>query len=168
MSRERAMPARKLYTIGYEGASVEELVAALKEAGVARLIDIRYSPYSKRDAFSREALAPAVEAYGIGYTHLRGLGNPPAGREAARLGHRAVYREVMTAHLDGAEGQRGLAEALALADGGTVCLMCLERAFRQCHRSIVAERLAAMGGFEVEHLAISRKTSHPAQTAFDF
>lgn len=162
------MPPRKLYTIGYEGASVETLIAALKEAGVARVLDVRYSPYSRRDEFSQDALAPALAAYGVAYTHIKALGNPPAGREAARVGHMAVYREVIGNHLKGAEGEAGLREALALATAEAVCLLCLERAVRHCHRSMVAEALAAMGGFTVEHLQTSRKTPHPAQTAFDF
>jgi uncharacterized protein (DUF488 family) len=162
------MPPRKLYTIGYEGASVEALVAALKEAGVARILDIRYSPYSRRDEFSQDALVPALAAYGVAYTHIRALGNPPAGREAARLGHMVVYREVMGNHLKAPEGQAGLHEALALATAEAVCLLCLERAARHCHRSIVAEALAAMGGFAVEHLQTSRKAPHPAQANFDF
>jgi uncharacterized protein (DUF488 family) len=162
------MPPRKLYTIGYEGASVETLVASLKEAGVMRVLDIRYSPYSRRDAFSQDALAPALASYGIAYTPIKALGHPPAGREAARVGHMAAYREVMASHLGSVEGQDGLREAADFATREGVCLLCLERAPRSCHRSIVADALAAMNGFEVEHLQTSRKTAHPAQTAFDF
>jgi uncharacterized protein (DUF488 family) len=167
-SRELPMASHKLFTIGYEGASVEELVVALRAAGATRLIDVRYSPYSKRGAFSREALAPSVESYGIAYAHIRALGNPPAGREAARLGHRAVYREIFMGHLDGAEGQEGLRQALALAQAEPSCLMCLERAAKHCHRGMVAERLAALGNFEVEHLMVSKKAGHPGQATFDF
>jgi uncharacterized protein (DUF488 family) len=162
------MPPRKLYTIGYEGASVETLVTALKDAGVTRVLDIRYSPYSRRDEFSQDALAPALAAYGIAYTHIRALGNPPEGREAARLGHMAAYREVLGNHLKREEGQGGLREALGFAEKETVCLMCLERAARNCHRSMVADALAALGAFEVEHLQTNRKAAHPAQAAFDF
>ena len=162
------MAIAKLYTIGYEGASVADLVAALQAAGVRRLIDIRYSPYSRRDVFSREALAPALVNYGIAYEHVRSLGNPPAGREAARLGHKAVYREIFTAHLDGQDAQEGLRQVLTLARTEPVCLMCLERSARHCHRSMVAERLAQMSGLEVEHLQISRNSPHPGQSAFDF
>lgn len=159
---------RKLYTIGYEGASVETLVAALKEAGATRILDIRYSPWSRRDEFSQDALIPALAAYGIAYTHIKALGNPPEGREAARVGHMAAYREVMGNHLKGPDGQAGLQEALDLATHEAVCLLCLERAARHCHRSIVAEALATMGGFEVAHLQTNRKAPHPAQAAFDF
>jgi uncharacterized protein (DUF488 family) len=162
------MASHKLYTIGYEGASVEDLVSALLSAGAKRLIDVRSSPYSQREEFSREALGPALEAHGIAYTHIRELGNPPAGREAARVGHKAVFREIMDGYLAGADGQAGLRRAMELAREEPVCLMCLERAARSCHRHMVAESLSAMGGFEIEHLATSRRSSHPDQQAFDF
>jgi uncharacterized protein (DUF488 family) len=158
----------KLYTIGYEGASVDGLVGALKAAGVTRVLDIRTSPYSKREEFSTDALAPALSAYGIGYTHIKALGNPPAGREAARLGHLAAYREVMATHLKSADGAAGLRQALTLAADEPVCLLCLERSVRHCHRHIVADAMAADAGLAVEHLQVDRKTVHPAQAAFDF
>jgi len=158
----------KLYTIGYEGASIEGLVAALQQAGVTRVLDIRYAPYSRREAFSIEALGPALTAYNIAYTHIRGLGNPPSGREAARLGHAAAYREIFTAHLNGPEGQAGLHQALAFAEADTLCLLCMERAARNCHRSMAAKALAALTGCEIAHLQIDSKSAHPAQSAFEF
>ena len=162
------MAPHKLYTIGYEGASIDGLVGALKAAGVARVLDIRYSPYSKRDEFSTDALAPSLAAYGIRYTHIKALGNPPAGREAARLAHHAAYREIMAGHLASVDGAAGLHQALAHAATEPVCLLCLERAARHCHRHIVADAMAARAGLEVQHLQIDRKTAHPAQAAFDF
>lgn len=162
------MAPHRLYTIGYEGASVDGLVGALKAAGVAHVLDIRYSPYSKRDEFSTDALAPALSAYGIGYTHIKALGNPPAGREAARLGHVSAYREIMAAHLKSPDGAAGLQQALTLAVAEPVCLLCLERSARHCHRHIVADAITARTGLTLEHLQVDRKTAHPAQAAFDF
>ena len=40
-----------LYTIGYEGAVVDDLIATLRRAGVADLIDVRANPYSRRPEF---------------------------------------------------------------------------------------------------------------------
>jgi uncharacterized protein (DUF488 family) len=157
-----------IYTIGYEGASIEDLIATLKGAGVMRLLDIRVSPYSRRHEFSTDELSAALDRYGIAYTHLRELGNPPAGREAARAGHMAAYREIFTAYLDGEEGQKGLERALAFAAAERVCLLCLEKAPSHCHRSMVAVRLNAMSGQEIVHLRVERRVAHPAQTAFDF
>jgi uncharacterized protein (DUF488 family) len=157
-----------IYTIGYEGAAIEDLIASLKAAGVTRLIDARQSPYSKRKEFCRDELSAAVAAYGIAYTHIRELGNPPAGREAAHSGHKAVFREIFTAHLDGADGQKGLALALSVAAYERVCLLCLEKSAMHCHRSLVADRLHAMSGQEIVHLRVEARQPHPAQAAFDF
>lgn len=155
-------------TIGYEGAAVEDLIGALKRAGVTRVLDIREAPYSKREEFSGHALATALAAYGIGYTHIRELGNPPEGREAARAGHMIAFREVLNAHLDSKAGQDGLARALALAAEEPVCLLCLEKSANHCHRSVVSARMRQATGQQIVNLTANRKSAHPAQAAFDF
>jgi uncharacterized protein (DUF488 family) len=162
------MTAAKICTIGYEGASVEDLIATLKGAGVTRIVDIRSSPYSRRPEFNKEELCAALAAYGIAYTHIRELGNPPAGREAARAGHMAAYREILAAHLDGPDGERGIQQALALAAQESICLLCLEKSASHCHRSMVSARLSSISGRETEHLRVEPRKRHPAQAAFDF
>jgi uncharacterized protein (DUF488 family) len=157
-----------IYTIGYEGAAVEDLIATLKAAGVTRLLDVREWPASRREEFSSEPLAAALAAFGIAYTHLRALGNPPAGREAARAGHAAAFREIFAGHLNGADARKGLERAAALAAEETVCLLCLEKAAIHCHRGMVAARLHAMTGQEIVNLKVSAKQAHPAQNAFEF
>ncbi len=162
------MTLPNIFTIGYEGASVEDLIATLKAAGVSHLIDIRESPYSRRHEFSREELAGALAEYGLAYTHIGELGNPPAGREAARAGHMAVYREIFTAHLNGPDGRKGLERVLSLAAAEPVCMMCFEKSASHCHRSMVAARLEPMSGVSVEHLRVHARQAHPAQGAFEF
>ena len=157
-----------IYTIGYEGASVEGLISTLRSARIDRLLDIRESPFSKRSEFSRDELAAALADYGIAYEHISELGNPLAGREAARAGHKAVYREILFAHLDGPEGQKGLNRALALAARERICMLCFERSASHCHRSFVADRMEARSGQEVVHLRIAAKQPHPAQGVFEF
>lgn len=163
-----AMALPNIYTIGYEGTAPEDLIATLKQSGVTRVLDVREVPYSRRQEFSSEALATALAAYGIAYTHIRELGNPPAGREAARAGHAAVFREIFTAHLAGRDGQRGLEKALAFAKEEPVCLLCMEKAPVHCHRSMVTAKMHETSGQEIVHLHIPRRIAHPAQTSFDF
>lgn len=155
-------------TIGYEAAAIEDLIATLARAGITRLIDIRQSPYSKRSEFSMDELRTALADYGIGYTHIRALGNPPAGREAARAGHAAAFREIFSAHLNGPDGRDGLEQALALAVAEPVCLLCLEKSPRHCHRSMVAARLHELSGHAIVNLRVERNNAHPAQNAFEF
>src|SRR5437016_3194025 len=75
---------RPLFTIGYEKARLADVIAALQEAGVATLIDVRDRPISRRPGFSKRQLAAALDQAGIRYVGLRALGTPPEGREAGR------------------------------------------------------------------------------------
>ena len=162
------MALPNIYTIGYEGAAVEDLIATLKQAGVTRVLDIREVPYSRRQEFSTDAIAAVLGQYGIAYTHIRELGNPQAGREAARMGHAAAFREIFTAHLDSRDGQNGLSRALTLAAKEPVCLLCMEKAPAHCHRSMVAAKMHEASVQEIIHLHVARKIAHPGQAAFDF
>jgi uncharacterized protein (DUF488 family) len=158
----------KICTIGYEGAAIEDLISTLKKSGITHIVDVRQSPYSKRSEFSKDQLSSALANYDISYTHIRALGNPPAGREALRVGHVAVFHEVITAHLEGDEAQAALRQVLSLIEQKTVCLMCMEKAPRHCHRSLVAAKLNALSGCEIEHLYVKAKAPHPDQAPFDF
>lgn len=164
----RAVTLPDIHTIGYEGAAIEDLIATLTRAGITRLLDIRESPYSKRGEFSTDELRAALANYGIAYTHIRTLGNPPAGREAARAGHAAAFREIFSAHLNGPQGRAGLEQALGFAANEPVCLLCLEKSPMHCHRSMVAARLNELSGQPIVNLRVQRSNAHPAQNAFEF
>ena len=73
----------RVFTIGYEAVTQSDFLAELKRAGVAQVIDVRALPLSRRPGFSQTPLNGALADEGIGYVHLRALGTPPAGREAA-------------------------------------------------------------------------------------
>ena len=62
-----------LATIGYEGATLDAVVAALQQAGVETLVDVRAVARSRRPGFAKTRLAAGMDAGGIGYVHLRGL-----------------------------------------------------------------------------------------------
>lgn len=143
---------RKLWTVGYERVGQTAFIAALKHAKIAALIDIREVANSRRAGFSKNALAAALDAAGIAYLHLKPLGTPKAGREAARKGDAKTMRRVFEAKLAQPESQLALAELADLAGKSRVCLMCLEHDWRGCHRAIVAERLSE-SGFSAVHLA---------------
>lgn len=145
----------KLCTIGYERAGLAGFVAALQAAGVATLIDVRSVPWSQRPEFRQDPLRKSLLAAGIGYVHIRALGNPKEGREAAKAGDDATYRRHMAAQLASADGQKGLARVAELARKGPVSLMCYERDPAHCHRSLVADELDARGLGAARHLFAS-------------
>src|SRR4051794_20207544 len=66
----------RIFTIGYEGTTIGEFIAALEAAGVERVIDVRALPLSRRPGFSKSPLRAALEEMGIEYLHLKALGTP--------------------------------------------------------------------------------------------
>lgn len=139
-----------IYTIGYEGATVPEVIAALEAAGVEQVIDVRQLPLSRRPGFSKSSLAAALAEHGIGYVHLKALGTPKPGRDAAKKGDRATLEAVYAGQLELPEAQAAAARMRALAAEKVSALLCFERDPRVCHRTLL---LAAEGeGAEVVDL----------------
>lgn len=141
-------PAPPVFTIGYEGATPDAVLTALRRAGVATLVDVRALANSRRPGFAKGALSAALAGAGIGYVHLRALGTPAEGRAAARSGRPAAMRRIFAAHLAGTEAQAALADVADRARREPVCLLCLEADPRTCHRTLVAEAV----GLPVVHL----------------
>ena len=140
-------------TIGYEKATPDQVIAALKAAGVDLLVDIRAVPWSRRPGFSKGALSVKTTEAGIGYVHLKGLGTPAEGREAGKAGRMDDFEAIFRAHMATEAAQADLGRAAELAAASRICLLCLEGDHRRCHRLIVADMLAERLGAAIEHLS---------------
>jgi uncharacterized protein (DUF488 family) len=130
-----------IFTIGYEQATQAAVVAALREAGVALLADVRYLPLSRRAGFSKNSLKVAVEEAGIAYRHFKHLGTPADGRAAARRGDHAVLSRIYGGQLELPEALAQMAELRALAEQAPVALLCYERNAAECHRHLLFDAL---------------------------
>ena len=139
-------------TIGYERATPSSLLAALRAAGVRRVVDVRALANSRRPGFAKRALSAALDEAGIGYLHLPALGTPPEGREAVRAGRPEDMKRIFARRLAGTEAQAALADLADQAARGPICLLCLEADPRNCHRTLVAEAVAARGDVTINHL----------------
>ncbi len=150
-------PAIPLATIGYEGATVEGFLTALRDAGVRLVVDVRAVASSRRPGFAKTRLTANLASADIDYLHMRGLGTPADGRAAARSGHHAEMREIFLAHLARPEAQFEL-ESLAelVRTGRPLCLLCYEADPAHCHRRLVAKALNALVPIEVRDLAPHR------------
>jgi uncharacterized protein (DUF488 family) len=129
----------RLFTIGYEGATQAELVAALRKAGVEQVIDVRAVPLSRKPGFSKNVLAAGLKEAGIDYTHLKALGTPPAGREAARKGRMDEMRRIFAAQLETPEAGVDAARMIDLVQEKPSALLCFERDPAGCHRTPLHE-----------------------------
>lgn len=140
----------KLFTIGYEGATVGEFLAALQSAGVERVIDVRAIPNSRRPGFSKTPLRNALAEAGVDYVHLRALGTPAEGRAAARAGRRDDLERIYAGQLELPEAIAEGAQMVGLAEEKPSALLCYERDPAACHRSLLLSALTPDA--EVVHL----------------
>lgn len=143
-----------LLTIGYEGCTIDTVLATLREAGVSLLLDVRAVAASRKPGFSKRQLAAGLDAAGIRYVHLQRLGTPKAGRDAVRAGHPERMVPIFQAHMETSEAQEALARAKGLAVENRCCLLCFERDHRRCHRRLVAEMITAETGQTIGHLEV--------------
>jgi uncharacterized protein (DUF488 family) len=132
-----------LYDIGYGVFKrLEELLEILKTKGVEVLIDLRAFPRSRIKGFNREELEEELKRNGVEYLWL-----------GDKLGgfRRGGYEK----HVQNNSFGEGLKIILSIARNKRVCLMCLERDRRFCHRRFVVEVLKGLG-VEVRDLVRDR------------
>ena len=144
----------RLLTLGHGTASAEELVALLAEAVVARLVDVRTAPGSRRHPqFRRQAMAGWLAEAGVAYRwepELGGFRKPEPDSVNHALRHPAFrgYADYMRTPPFWAALDRLLAEA---ATAPTVA-MCSETLWWRCHRRLLSDAAVLVRGAEVLHL----------------
>lgn len=146
------MGGMKLATIGYESATQPDVIARLKAAGVKTVIDVRAVAASRRAGFSKTLLAASLQEAGIGYIHLRQLGTPKPGRDAARKGRVDEMTAIFETHMQEPAAQLQLTQAGEIASEAKSALLCFEAQACGCHRRILAKSLSERLGFEIEDL----------------
>jgi uncharacterized protein (DUF488 family) len=140
----------RIFTIGYEATTMAEFLAALADAGVKRVIDVRALPLSRRPGFSKSPLRAALAEAGVDYVHLKALGTPADGRAAARAGRQQDLERIYAAQLDLPEAIVAAEQMKELAAEMPSALLCYEREPAQCHRSLLLDAVASDA--EVTHL----------------
>jgi uncharacterized protein (DUF488 family) len=145
--------AKKLFTIGYEQTPAKSVLDELENAGVKLLVDVRAVASSRRPGFSKSQLGAGLDERGISYLHLRGLGTPKEGREAARSGKFDALHRIYAAHLRRPQAKEELDQLSALVrKSGPVCILCYERDHAHCHRQWIAQIIEDRDGVKVDNL----------------
>jgi hypothetical protein len=143
---------KHLYTIGYEGVSLDAFLATLTAAKVTTLLDVRELAISRRKGFSKSALAAALQSVGIIYRHERALGTPRDIRH--RLRRDGDFKRYFADFREYLGTQKKLIGDLSGELTGRVTLLCFERNPTECHRSVVVAALAKRSGLDFSHLFV--------------
>lgn len=143
-----------LATIGYERADLADFVATLTASNIQVLVDIRDRAQSRRAGFSKNALSEVLSEHNIEYLHLRELGDPKEGREAARSGDYEKFVSIYSQVLKSEEAKNALSEIETLLGMKNICLMCFERDQSTCHRKMVSDHLEKNLKMKATHLGV--------------
>lgn len=133
----------RIWTIGYEKLLPQELAAELQQAGVQRVIDVRFRPQSRRPGMSKTRLGELLRDHGITYEHRRELGTPQHIRPLFHQGKLPEARAAYTAHVEAnaPEAIAELAQEIANPNAPNTALLCLEADPEGCHRRIITDHL---------------------------
>jgi uncharacterized protein (DUF488 family) len=139
-----------LLTTGYSGHNQETFVEKLRRHQVNVIVDVRQRPLSRKKGFSRTALAALLADNGVEYVHLRELGVPSTLRDQLKNGAVDLQRYLQDFGGYVTRQAAVLDDVYAMAMKGTCCLLCVEHRAEECHRSVVADAVAARNGRRVK------------------
>jgi uncharacterized protein (DUF488 family) len=134
-------------TVGHSTRSIEDFIAILKAHGIRQLIDVRTVPRSRHNPqFNRENLPISLQAAGIGYQHMPGLGGLRRAKpDSMNTGWRNASFRGFADYMQTPAFQENLERLIALAREEPLAIMCAEAVPWRCHRSLIADALVARG-----------------------
>ena len=136
-----------------ERATVAEVIGTLRAHKVELLIDVRAVAASRRAGFSKTILASSLAEAGVAYLHLRDLGTPKAGRDAAQAGRCDEMRTIFSGHLQEPQAVAAFERLAEEVLSRRACLLCFEADPGCCHRAVLTERLQERMPTQIEHLS---------------
>jgi uncharacterized protein (DUF488 family) len=144
-----------LFTIGYEGISLEKYLVRLLKNDVRVLVDVRNNPLSMKYGFSKTLLKRYCESLGIKYVHIPEVGIQSEQRK--ELNSQADYDKLFAVYRKQnlTRTTKAQTEILdLLRKNKRIALTCFEANICQCHRKHLAEAVQGLPGFEyeVEHI----------------
>ena len=145
-----------LYTIGYEGLTIDDFINKLVAHNIQILVDVRNNPSSRKVGFSKNALQKHIERVGVRYVHIPELGVPSKLRK--NLGSKASYetlfkyyeKKILISNLDCLDKIRDMTSQYS-----RVALMCFEANHLACHRHKITEYLSREPSFQTRIVHIN-------------
>ena len=142
-----------VYTTGYEGRGIEDFLEHLDAHNIQRVVDVREIPLSRKKGFSKSTLQQHLAEHNIEYINIKSLGSPSYLRKKVYQDKDFEYFfEEYEKHLEGC--RESLEELYKVVNEKLSCLLCFEREYTNCHRSVVASKVSRINGttLEIKHI----------------
>ncbi len=141
-----------VYTVGYEGKSVDTFFNGLIENGIAAILDVRANPISRKYGFARKSMSEIARKLDIEYVHLPELGI--SSKDRSTLSDFDSYQVLLDWYETEMLPNRGTAvtNVVHLLQQKPSALLCMERDVRCCHRGRLAKTTAKQAELNVTHI----------------
>lgn len=144
-----------LFTIGYEGISIDTFLNRLIKNNIKVLVDVRRNPISRKYGFSKKSLSSIVKSVGIEYSHHFELGITSEKRQ--HLITQADYDHLFTSYENDVLSNK--LKALQnlftfFCNKKRIALMCFEADSSMCHRKRLAKAMTTLPKwhYTIEHI----------------
>lgn len=141
-----------IYTIGYEGISLENYINELIKNDIKLLVDVRKNPFSRKFGFSYKTLGNILPKLSIDYVHIPELGIESNKRQDLNneTAYKKLFDEYKTTLPNRAEA---LNKVLDLQKKySRIALTCFEKSHHECHRHCVSDYLVEHYTTHIIHL----------------
>lgn len=143
---------KSLFTIGYEGKSIDAYLSTLVQNNIKLLCDVRKNPISMKYGFSKNQLKQYCAKLNIVYEHIPELGITSQNRQ--NLKEKQDYQNLFKVYqVELPTNQTGIEKVLYLLDRHKrIALTCFEKAHQDCHRHCVSNYLQEKNQLDCQHL----------------
>ncbi len=144
-----------LFTIGYEGASIDNYLHRLTTNDVKLLIDVRKNAYSRKHGFSGKTLEKYVSRLNIKYIHMPKLGIDSHLR--TNLESQEQYKQLFDIYEQTTliKNKEFLSKIQNLLnEHGRIALTCFEADYCSCHRHKIVNNIELLPNFKakIQHI----------------
>ena len=160
MAPQRQAPV--VLTVGHSTRTLPDFIELLRSNAVSRLIDVRTVPRSRHNPqFNTDTLPVALEAEGISYEHIPGLGGFRRTHPGSlNTGWRNKSFRGYADYMQTAEFAVHLRALITVAHHDRIAVMCAEAVPWRCHRSLIADALLVRGVRVEEIVGADRRRDH--------
>jgi len=140
-----------LFTIGYEGISLEAYLNKLIKNDIKLLIDVRNNPLSMKFGFSKSQLKRYCESLGISYMHIPEVGILSDQRQElhTQADYDTLFKKYKKDNLPKTVAAQERILNL-LMQHKRIALTCFEADICQCHRKHLAEAIVTLPAFNYD------------------
>lgn len=148
-------PTPMLFTIGYEGKTIDEYLRNLIFNNIKVLVDVRCNPFSRKHGFSQKELRRYLESAGIKYIHMPELGVASHLRKeiTTLLAYESLFNQYEADVLP--KNEKSLEKIINLVtEHQQVALTCFEADHCMCHRHKITQALEThpLFTYSIQHI----------------